>query len=296
MTTSLDASGSEPGSADIVPGAGDEGSDAIAVDVLAGLETDSLKYAETNGIKSMSDALTKSRELEKLVGNSVRLPGADASDDDHKSFLDKTLKPYVPESVDGYEFAMPEDMPEGMAYDSEFVGSFKEGMLERGMPPQFADQVHDWFVSDVLIPQFTESVEATQAEADASNELLVKEWGEKDSPEFKAGLEHVMRAVNEFGGDEYKEALLEAGVIDDDNNILNAALLLPLAKISQKFMSEDSLESGDLVTENPFADETRNWTKMNDLVQAALSGKQDPKSVKALIQQAGKEPAKYGLS
>lgn len=295
MSEELNASGLEPGSAPVPDGAIVDGSSNGSSSVLEGLEGDSLQYAQKNGITSIGEAITKSRELEKLIGNSLRIPGQDASSDDVAAYFDKATKQFMPETAEGFEFAMPEKMPDGMEYNGDFVGRFKEGMLARGVPPQLASKVHDWFMEDVLIPDFENGLNDYQSRVDGSNSLLEKTWGAKDSQEFRAGQEHVLRAIEELGGDGYKQALIEAGVIDDQDNILNASLLIPLAKISEKFLSEDSLVNGNSIEENPFADDTKNWSKMNELIAEVKSGKRDPKQVKALIAAAGKEPGTFGL-
>ncbi len=276
-----------PGSLGDQGGGTDNGSSDAIASPFEGLERGSLDWVEANGAKTVADVVTMARNSEKLIGG-IHMPGKDATPEDISSFFDKTMKSFMPEDASGYDFAMPENMPEYMPYDVDMVQHFKAGMHSRGVPPQLANQVHDWYVNDVLVPGFDHELEARQTAADSSTALLTKQWGESDSPEFETQMEYTMKAVNGLGAG-YKQALINAGAIDEENNILLADLIMPLAKIGKLHFSEDDMVTGDNSAPNPFADDSQNWSKANQIIS------KDPAKAKSLILSAGKNPADYRL-
>ncbi len=267
-------------------GGAPNGSGDAAVNPFSGLEGDNQIWIEAKGAKSVADVVTMARNSEKMTGG-LQLPAKNAKPEDISSFFDKAVKNFMPEDASGYDFAMPEGMPENMPYDVEMSDNMKSWMHDSGIPPQMADKFHGHIVNEFMIPAYEAELAEVQQMVDTSNTLLKKEWGEPDSQEFKTQMEYTMKAVNGFDG--YKDALIQAGAIDEDNNILNAALLMPLAKLGELHFSEDGLVTGDNNEPNPFADDTRNWTKSKDIIAA------DPAKAKSLITAAGKNPADYGL-
>ena len=277
----------QPGSLGDQGGSADNGSSDVTANPFTGLEKGSLDWIEANGAKTVSDVVTMARNSEKLTGG-IHLPGRDASPEDISSFFDKTMGHFMPEEPSGYDFVMPENIPENMPYDVEMVDQFKMGMHARGVPPQLANQVHDWYVSDVLVPGFEQELDALQGAADKSSAMLKKHWGDPGSPEFQIQMEFTMKAVHGLGGD-YKQALINAGAIDDENNILQSDLIMPLAKIGEMHFAEDSMVTGQYNEPNPFANDSQNWSKANEIIN------NDPAKAKSLILSAGKDPADYRL-
>lgn len=256
-------------------------------DVFSGLNTDNLSYVRANGFKDLDGAITKTRELESIVGKSFRHPGEDASPEDVSKYLGRALEPFKDSPIEAYDFGEPQ-LSDGASYDVDTAQAFKESMREMGMPPQIAKQVHDWYVGQANAEAEFMLAEA-QGMADDATVVLQQAWGAPDSATFKANQELVTRAIQNMGGDDYKDALIEAGAIDDEDNILNAALIMPLAKIGES-LSEDSFESGYQSTgKNPFSDEDRNYTEQQNLI------KNDPDTARSLIRAAGKDPKSYRL-
>ncbi|MCP4184229.1 MAG: hypothetical protein GY761_13095 [Hyphomicrobiales bacterium] len=277
----------QPGSLGDHGGSADNGSSDATANPFTGLEKGSLDWIEANGAKTVSDVVTMARNSEKLTGG-IHLPGRDAPSEDVSSFFDKTMGHFMPEDTSGYDFIMPENIPENMPYDVEMVDLFKTGMHARGVPPQLANKVHDWYVNDVLVPGFEQELDVLQGAADNSSAMLKKHWGEPGSSQFQTQMEYTMKAVNGLGGN-YKQALINAGAIDDENNILQSDLIMPLAKIGEMHFTEDGMVTGQYNEPNPFANDSQNWSKANEIIN------NDPVKAKSLILSAGKDPADYRL-
>jgi len=262
------------------------GSDDATANPFSGLEGDNQSWIEAKGTKSVSDLVTMARNSEKMTGG-LHLPAKDAAPEDISSFIDKATKNFMPEDASGYDFAMPEGMPEDMHYDAEMADNMKSWMFESGLPPQMADKFHSHIVNEFMVPVYEAELAQVQQSVDTSNALMKNEWGEPDSLEHKTQMEYVLKTVNGFEG--YRDALIEAGAIDEENNILNAALLMPLAKIGEMHFSEDDLVTGDNNEANPFAEDSQNWSKANQIIA------NDPAKAKSLIIAAGKKPVDYRL-
>ncbi len=66
-----------------------------------GLSEDDAKYLSGKGVKSAGDFVASYRELERYQGNSIALPGGDASAEDWGRIHDRLGRP---EQAEGYDF------------------------------------------------------------------------------------------------------------------------------------------------------------------------------------------------
>ena len=130
----------EAGSPEAGNGETIEGSMASASDLLSGLDGDSRNWIDANGIKGdnpadlLSGLVTKSREMESLIGRSVRLPGEDATDEDVAGFYDRMTERLRPDDPSGYQYELPEGLPEEMPYDADFVDAWRNFSHELKLP------------------------------------------------------------------------------------------------------------------------------------------------------------------
>lgn len=294
MTTldvSADAGSTPAGNGDVQEGS----SPSPSTDIMSGLDAGSREWITNNGIKTddpaamLSGLVTKSREMESLIGRSVRLPGEDATDEDYAGFYDKVTERLRPQEASGYEFDVPETMPENVPYDSEFADEFRAFAHEVKLPKSVAKQAHDWWVSkavekakanqEAYLTEYTERVtSATKAIGEA--------WGPEGSEGYKAKQELFFKAAKGLGIlDE-----LTGTVIDDNNQVVNPKMVIALSKVGEAMFAEDSLvEGGDVFASNPFANDTVNRTKQDEIVR------KDPEKAKRLIKMAGKDPQTWRL-
>lgn len=294
--TTLDVSG-DPGSTPAGNGDGGDGSNPpSSTDIMSGLDQGSRDWITNNGIKTddpaamLSGVVTKSREMESLIGKSLRLPGEDAKPEDLDAFYDKATERLRPQEASGYDFAPPEDMPEDVPYNSEFADQFRQFAFDAKIPKFVANKTHDWFVQMAVESQKAQAKEHlesyTKQVTDASAEVATA-WGPQGSEKFKTEQEYFYKGAKGLG---ILDDLKSLGVIDDQNQIAFAKPVIALAKVGRAMFGEDTLETGEsFVGANPFADDTKSWSKQDEIVR------KDPDLARRLIKQAGKDPATWRL-
>ena len=291
--------GSAPaGSLDAGNGEAAEGSAALASDLLSGLDGDSREWINANGIggetpqELLSGLVTKSREMESLIGRSVRLPGEDASQEDVAGFYDRVTERLRPQDPSGYEYELPEGLPEDIPYDADFVDAWRDFSHEMKLPAQVSAKAHDWFMQNAakaVEGQRQQAISDHQDQARATTQALVSEWGNPNSEEFKANQEYFHKAVNALGGEELMDELYSSGIIDNHDQIMMPGVVLALAKAGRDLFSEDHMVTGQGGGKNPFAEDSKNWGEQNAIIR------DDPQHARNLIRAAGKDPRTYKL-
>lgn len=283
------------------PNAGDNGSKgdqngSVAFDpgkAFEGLEADNLTWLQKAGLDKDPKALAKQAfNQEKLIGNSIRVPGKDATPEERDAFLNKLGRP---EKVDGYAFTAPKDMPEGLPYDGERANAFKGKAHELGLTNDQAAKLHDWFIGDQV--EAFKGMGAAQAEAmtqkaNTATETLVKEWGPLDGERAAANFEIADQVFQKApGGPEVLAELKELGLVGPNKEILSAPLAKLFASLGTALYTEDGVLRGKPdVIGNPFVDgDNFNMTEQMRLV------KTDPDRARSLITAAGKKLDEFGL-
>lgn len=296
--TMLEGSAAEAGSLDAGHGGAAEGSAASASDLLSGLDRDSRNWIDANGIggesteEILSGLVTKSREMESLIGRSVRLPGEDATDEDVAGFYDRVTERLRPQDPSGYEYTLPEGMPEDMPYDADFVDAWRQFSHEMKLPSQVSSKAHDWFMQNAakaVEVQWQQSQRAYDDKLRAASGTLEESWGRAGSETFKANQEYFHKAVNALGGEDLMQELQGAGLIDEFEQITAPHLVMALSRIGRDHLSEDHMATGGAGGKNPFADDSKNWGEQNAIIR------DDPQLARNLIRAAGKSPQTYKL-
>jgi hypothetical protein len=258
------------------------GSQDSAVDHFAGLDAGSREWVEKNGIKSAADAVKAARESQSLIGRSVQLPGDDAKPEDLQKFYGKLGRP---ENAEGYEFKLPEGIPEDLPYDAEFAGSFKPVAHELGLSGKQAAGLHDWFVK-TQAEGFGKSREAMAGNAVKATEAFEAKWGPQDGETFKGKVAVADRALEGLG---IKQAFEATGLLAPGGIVLDPAIGFALAQVGEAMFKEDSLESGGTgYADNPFAG--------SNLTEQMKAIKADRPRALRMIAAAGKMPGDFGLS
>jgi hypothetical protein len=156
------------------------------------------------------------------------LPGEDASDE-----------------AAGFEFAMPEGLPEGFAYDADLVTSFKGVFYEAGLTPKQAQIVHDAFVSQSAAAQkaVAEQTGQAQAQAQQAAEAAAADWI-KDNGED--ALKATVTFVQEVGGPELA-AELDASGLGNNTKLMTLLNRMRLERRDDSFTGGSAGEGkGDL--------------------------------------------------
>lgn len=286
----------DKGSADTKPAAG-------SLAELVGDDADTREWLTKNAerVKDVPSALKLAREQDKMIGeqakklgDAVRIPGKDATPEDIKAYREKMG---IPLDAEGYEFAAPKDLPEGLPYDGDKAKSFAAKAAEIGLTKAQAQAVHDWATQNA-VGDFNSSLEATNQQkvenAKAETAKLVKLYGPLDGETFKANMQFADKALTEVGGQEAVDAFQKAGLIGVEKGqkiIQSAAIADMLAKFGRAVYAEDNVlrgEQGRL--ENPFADgDNFNLTRAMKMV------KENRELALSHIAAAGKKPADFGL-
>lgn len=210
---------------------------------------DSKLFRELGSLKSLfkTCATTKKAYDTKMEGV-IKQPAEDASDEEKaefKSSLHKILG--KPDKADDYEFAKPEDMPEGLTYDENAEKSFREMFHKHGLSKDTAKEIVDAH-NQVTRARFENAVK------------LQNDAFEKDSTELKGdwkgdslieNTRMAYRALNEFADDKLKAVLKEAKIYDNAGDLakwkelnINPYQLRIWANIGRKMKSPEPGNEG----------------------------------------------------
>jgi len=163
-------------------------------------------------IKAYAD--TKTAYGKKLEGV-IAKPGENATDEEKASYRKTMLAELgTPESPDDYNFNRPESLPDGMTYDEEFEGAFRQLFHEVGMPADMAKSLADKF-NEVQVARHVAAVEQAKQKLTEEATQLDKDWpGEKSTLNNR----HAFKAIMQFGTEELKTLLKEANISTNPTN------------------------------------------------------------------------------
>jgi hypothetical protein len=255
---------------------------------FAELEPATRDWLQKKGLDKDPKVLARAaHEQEKMLGGMIKLPGKDATPEDLAAFYNRLGRP---EKADGYDFKVPENLPEGLPYDGERAQWLKTELHKVGLTGAQAQAVHDLYVSDI-VQQHGAGAQQLQQKAIAATEALTKRWGPLDGDTARANFEIADRVFTDVpGGQELLAELKTLGLVGPNKEVLSEPLALTLSAIGAALFKEDKVLRGspDDVG-NPFADASLNMTKQMALV------KNDPDRARSLIAAAGKKPGDFGL-
>ena len=263
-------------------GSGDGGGDW-----LAGLSEENRSLVEAKKWDQDPNTLVKGyRELEAHAKTALVPPKEDASPEDWDAFHAKLGRPDTP---DGYEFKLPDGVPENMPYDDTFKTQFQNWAHEAGLTSKQAAIVHDRYLQEAA-NSYTKMVEDTAQQVTSAHDELVKKWGDKESPGYQRNVELAQRAIRQLGGDELRGELTRFGFLTQRGEVASAKITQMLASIGEQLFSEDTIYAGPTSAVNPFAEGPHhNLTEQGKILRS------DPKRAKALIIAAGQDPTLYRL-
>ena len=263
-------------------GSGDGGGDW-----LAGLSEENRSLVEAKEWGSDPNNLVRGyRELEAHAKSTLVPPSDDASPEAWAAFYDRLGRPRTP---DGYEFTLPDGVPENMPYDDTLKTQFQTWAHEAGLSPRQAAMMHDLYVQQAG-QSFVDATEATREAVLSANDQLVKAWGDHGSESHQRNSELAARAIRQLGGDALMAELQQTGALTGKGEVMAPAIAQMLAKVGEQLYSEDTVYAGPTASKNPFADGPHhNLTEQGKILRS------DPKRAKALIIAAGDDPALYRL-
>ena len=250
---------------------------------------------DKNGVVNL---ITDAYQKDRIIGNgAIKVPGKEASDDEWNAFYDKIGRP---EKADGYEFDVPNDLPETLPYDAEQAAAFKAEAHKIGLTKRQAQQVHDLYVRkrvEEVNGMRDQMLVDTSRKAEATATYLQQLWGPLDGTEAKQKLAAADKFLQVSAGNQYDDVIKvyqKAGLIAPDGKTITEPLLAVMfARAGEAFAFEDDAVTGDpdvLMDGNPFA-----RTDGTGLDQVTKLIKTNPKRAAELARQAGKDPKRYGL-
>jgi len=237
---------------------------------------------ETKGWKDkpLDEVLKAYRGLESQQGRALVPPGEGASQDEWNAFYEKLGRPGKPE---GYQFKVPESVPQEMPYDAASAEKFKAWAHKAGLTPSQAQVIHDEFLADTAARMSAAQQEAGKAVEDA-HRAIVKEWGDPETDTYKRNVELADRAARKLG---LVDALKRRGAIGSDGSVMDADFAFALSKIGAELYAEDKLHGGPTAMRNPFSEKHFNLTEQGKLVR------EDPELAKSFIRSAGLKVEDY---
>lgn len=273
-----------------------EGSAFDVTTALAGLDADNREWLTKQGFvkdgKITAEDLTKlSKQTfnqDKLLGNAIRIPGKDATQEERDAFLTKLGRPAT---AADYKFELPKDLPEELPYDGEVAKAYASEAHKLGLTKEQAAGLHDWFAKQ-QVDTYKGYSGAQAAEkssmAKAAVGELEKEWGPIGGETAKANLEFADRVLGEADPQTLLD-LQKFGIIGPEKEIYSASLAKLFAKVGTALYKEAGVLKGNPSRiGNPFEGE-------GNLSDQMKVWKSDPDHARALMTAAGKKPADFGL-
>jgi len=146
----------------------------------------------------------------------LRLPGEDASDDERNAFYTELGRP---ENADGYDMSAPENLPEGLAYDTEKESKYRDLFHDMGLTRDQAKKIWDTYHAEEssLWQEAMDSVKQSQSEA---VNALKKEAGTDEK--YNEMIEISKRAAKEFCDSDFYDEIIKVGSLGDDPSFIKA--------------------------------------------------------------------------
>jgi hypothetical protein len=139
-------------------------------------------------------------EMTKLQGNSIRLPGPDAKEDDWNRIFTKLGRPEAP---DKYEVAWPENVPGVFEWSDETKSEFLAEAHKAGLNNRQVQNLLDWNAR---------SATTIRRNVEALGEQTVSELREKWGGNYERNISVSQRAAQKLGGQELIDILESTGL------------------------------------------------------------------------------------
>ena len=171
------------------------------------------------GWKSPDDALKSYSELEKSMGNRVRIPAPDAKPEELRAFYSKIG---VPESVEGYEI---DEIPEGSFRDESIENHIKQIALDSGISKNA--------LANIMKGYYQHQVDSLKESREQGEQTLRTELGQNYDVEMT-----IAKRFCDNCSDDFRELLDSTGI---GNNPIFIKEFIKLGKMTQS----DKLIKGD---------------------------------------------------
>ena len=221
--------------------------------------------------QSVGDLAKGHVHLSRMMGNSVKIPGEESTDEERNDFYTKLGRP---ETADNYEYARP-DLPEGMSYDENSEKAFKQLAHDQGLSQTQLGSILDFYNKFALDSQIDQKLHMDEAYF-KGEAALQKEWGHKG---YDRNVAIAQRAMQEFGGPEL------AKLLSEDSRGSHPALIKAFYKMglkSQEARPLDSEHDSSFMDVGAALKEIENFNKPGHKYYKAYWSKDDPKHAEAI--------------
>jgi hypothetical protein len=196
--------------------------------------------------KDIASALKQGLDFQKMLGNSLRIPGEGAGADAVKDFREKAARAGLvpkdqftdfvkPEKPELYALTEPPADAVAIGLTQDIIDKWKTDAHQLGLSPK---QFDTW--ATTLVKNQRETIAAASKRHQEANDALLKDWG----PEaFESRKALALQAAKKYGGD----ALVAKLGANPDPEVLKA-----LAEVGKTFV-----ESGNDFVPRPHYAETR---------------------------------------
>lgn len=176
---------------------GGEGNDNTgAADVFNWVPEDYREeFKNDEGLKQFTsqDAFIKAMLADrKANGTAVKIPGADATEEEWGKFYDRLGRPESPEA-----YGLSKELPEGLDFSEELYDGFIQNIHEAGLSKKQAEKIYNWYnqKSAELSKDITAKIEASYKKSvDDAVASLKKEWG----TDYQKNLDSAVAMANKF--------------------------------------------------------------------------------------------------
>lgn len=219
--------------------------EAPAVDADSAVEVENTK--ETQSAEDWRSALHEDLRDNPTLSNFKDINSLAAAHVNLKSHLgrDKIAKPVTsddwndvynflgrPESPDGYEVKLPDEIPEPIKaqFNDEALGNFRQKAHELGLNSEQASALVAWQAEN-LSGQFNALQEQQGQSIEEGEKALRKEWGRG----YDQNVKFAHKAFEEYGGEELAALMDQSGLGN------NPAVLKAFANIAKSTMADKDL-------------------------------------------------------
>lgn len=239
-------------------GTGDAGSpEGAKVDTGASNWRDNLseEYKTHKSLESYKDlnSLAKSHiEAQSYIGGSVKVPGAEATEEDWNKFFDKTGRPKTQD-----EYTSDIKLPDGMTYNDDSLKEFKDLAHKYGLSNKQFKAIKEHYDNKAIEFFNAKAGDVTKKETDFDTRANAR-YG----ADVKKVLTNAKELITLYGNSEDKEILSKL----DNDALLGFAGIL--TNIRKKYISEDSGSIRN--TGAPAQSQADITTKMNEITSWQL--------------------------
>lgn len=134
-------------------------------------------------------------------GESIKLPAADASDEEWNKVYEKLGRPTTPEG-----YGLSKELPEGLDFDEQMYTEFTGNIHKLGLSKKQATEIYNWYNNKcaALQKDISAQIEANYRQSiDTAVVALKKEWG----TDYQENLNKAVAMANKFLSPETKKYL-----------------------------------------------------------------------------------------